>query len=54
MMVTMKKYKKITIDDAIYIKVLSNGTVSYIMDSTYDVLNTANNKTVFTELIIMF
>ena len=50
----MIKYKKITIDHAIYIKALSDETLSYIKVSTDDVLNTTNNETSFTELIIVF
>ena len=34
--VTIIKYKKITIDHAIYIKVFSDGTVSYLAFSTDD------------------
>ena len=41
--VTIIKYNKITIDHAIYIKVFADGTVSYLTDSTDDVLNTTNN-----------
>ena len=48
--VTIIKYKNITIDDAIYMKVFTDGTVSYITVSTDDVLNTTNNETSFTEL----
>ena len=48
--VTTLKYKKITIYHAIYIKVFSDGTVSYLTVSTDDVLNTTNNETVFPEL----
>ena len=40
----MTKYKKITIDNAIYIKVLSDGTFFYLTVSTDDVLNTINNE----------
>ena len=47
--VTIIKYKKITIDNAIYIKVLSDGTVSYLTVSTDDVLKTNNSETFFTE-----
>ena len=46
--VTIIRYHKITIDHDIYIKVFSNVTVSYIMVSTDDVLNTTNNETAFT------
>ena len=49
--VTIFRYKKITIDRAIYIKVLSDGNVSYLTVYTGDVLNTNNNETFFTELI---
>ena len=48
------KYKKITIDHAIYVKVLSNVTVSYLTVSPDDVLNTTNNETSFTELRRVF
>ena len=41
--VTVLKYNKITIYHAICIKVLSDGTVSYIKSSTVDVLNPTNN-----------
>ena len=47
------KYNKSTIDHAIYIKVFSDVTVSYITVSN-DVLNTTNNETSFTELTIVF
>ena len=53
-MVTILKYKKITIDHAIYIKVFSDGTVSYLAVSTDDVLNTYNNETAFPELRRVF
>ena len=43
--VTMIKYKKITIDHTIYIKVLSDVTIYYFTVSTDDFLNTTNNKT---------
>ena len=49
-MVKIIEYKKITTDHYIYIKVFSDGTVSYITVSTDDVLNTTNNETSFTEL----
>ena len=48
--VTIINYKKSTIDHAIYIKVFTDGTVSYITVSTDDVLNTTNNENAFTEL----
>ena len=43
--VTIMKNKKITIDHAIFIKVFSDGTVSYLMVYTDDFLNTNNNET---------
>ena len=49
-MVKIIKYKKITIDHAIYIKVFSDGTVSYPTVYTDDVFNTNNNETEFNEL----
>ena len=52
--VTILKYKKSTIDHAIYIKVLYYGTVSYVTVSTDNVLNTTNNETAFPELRIFF
>ena len=42
--VTRMKYRKIKIDHAIYIKVFSDGKVSYLTVYTDDVLNTTNNK----------
>ena len=42
--VTIIKYKKITIDHAIYIKVFSDVTVSCTTVSINDVLKTTNNK----------
>ena len=50
----MIKYKKITIDHNIYIKVFNDGTVSYLTVSTDDVLNTNNNETAFPELTRVF
>ena len=44
-MVTIVKYKKNTIDHAVYIKVFTDVTVSYITFYTDDVLNTNNNDT---------
>ena len=52
--VTILKYKKITIDYAIYIKVLYDVTVSYITVSTDYVINTTNNDKLFIELTIFF
>ena len=42
-MVTVPKYKKITIDHDIYIKAFSDGTISHFIFSTDDVLNTNHN-----------
>ena len=39
------KYKKIVIDNTIYIRVLSDVTVSYLTVSTGDALNSTNNET---------
>ena len=41
--VTTIKYKKITIDHAIYIKIFSDVTVSYPTVSTNDVIDTTDN-----------
>ena len=46
---TILRYKKRTIDHAIYIKVFTDGTVSYFTVFDYNVLNTTNNQTAFTE-----
>ena len=43
--VAIFKYKKRTIDHAIYIKDFTDGTVSYLTVSTNDVINTNNNET---------
>ena len=48
------KYKKSIIDHAIYIKVFSDVTVSYLTFSTNDVINTNNNYTEFPELSRVF
>ena len=48
--VTIISYKKRKNYHAIYIKVLSDGTVSYLTVSTDDVLNTTNNENSFPEL----
>ena len=48
------KYKKRKIGHSIYIKVLSDGTVSHITVSTGDVLTTTNNETDFPELTRVF
>ena len=42
--VTITKYKRITIYRAIYIKVFYDGTVSCITVSNEDYLNTPNNE----------
>ena len=52
--VTIIEYKKSTNDHAIYIKVLDDGTVSYLTVSTDDVLNTTNNENSFPELTRVF
>ena len=49
-MVTNMKYKKSTIDRVIYIKVFSDGTVSYLTVSTDDVMNKTTSETTFPEL----
>ena len=48
------KYKKSKIYYAIYIKVFTDGTVSYLTFYTDDVLNTTNNETAFPELTRVF
>ena len=48
------KYKKSTIDNAIYTKVFSDGTVSYRAVYTDDVLNNTNNEESFPELTRVF
>ena len=53
-MVTIPQYKKVTIDHAIYIKILYAITVYYLAVSTYGVINTNNNETDFTELRKVF
>ena len=52
--ITIIKYIKRKIDHAIYIKVFTDGTVSYLTVSTDDVPNTTNNENVFTELTTVF
>ena len=52
--VTNIKYNKITIVHDIYIKVFTDGTVSYLIVYTDDVLNATNNETAFTELKEVF
>ena len=52
--VTIIKYKKSTIYHDIYIKVFTDGKVSYLTVSTDDFLNTTNNKISFTELTRFF
>ena len=41
---TISKQKKSTIDHAIYIKVFTDGTVSYVTIPTDDFFNTTNNE----------
>ena len=52
--VTIIKYNKSTIYHDIYIKVLSDGTVSYLTVSTDDFMTTTNNVTAFHELPRVF
>ena len=52
--VTIIKYMKRKIDHAIYMKIFSDGIVSYLIFSTDNVLNTTNNKTSFTKLTRVF
>ena len=52
--VTILKYNKSTIYQAIYIQVFSYGTVYYPAVYTDDFLNTTNNYTEFTELPRVF
>ena len=52
--ITIHKYKNITIDHTVYIKVFTDGTFSYITVSTDYVLNTTNNENTFTEIIRVF
>ena len=49
-MVTIPQYKKVTIDHAIYIKILYAITLYYLAVSTDDVLNTTNNEIEFPEI----
>ena len=42
---TMIRYNKITFDHDIYIKILDDGTGSYLTVSTDNVLNSTNNTT---------
>ena len=53
-MVKINKYKKSTIYYVIYIKVFSDGTVSYFTVSTDDFLNTTNSEIESTELTRVF
>ena len=50
----MINYRKITIDHAIYIKVFTYDTVSYLKVCTDDVINTTNNENAFPELTRVF
>ena len=52
--ITILKYKKSTIYHTIYIKVFSDGKVSYLKVSTDDILNTTNNETEFPKLTRFF
>ena len=53
-MVPFFKYNKGTIDHDIYIKVFSDVTVSYIIVSTDDVINTTNDEIEFPGLRRVF
>ena len=44
------KYKKITVDHDIYIKVFTDVTMYYSTFYTDDVINNTNNETAFTEI----
>ena len=48
--VIILKYKKIKTYHAIYIKVFSDGSVSYLKVSNDDFLNTTNKEIEFTEI----
>ena len=50
----MMKYKKITVNNAIYINIFYDGTVSYLTVSTGDVLDIINNDTDFSGLKNVF
>ena len=52
--VTIIHHKKSTIYHAIYIKVFTDVTVTYLTVSTDDVLNTNNNENSFPELTRVF
>ena len=52
--VTILKYRKSTIDHAIFIKVFDDSTVSYLTVSTDYVINTTNNENAFPELTRVF
>ena len=52
--VTILKYNKITIDHAIYIKVLSDWTLSCLTVSSGGVLNATDNDTAIPEIIKVF
>ena len=49
-LVTILKYKKITIDHTIYSKDFSEGTVSYLTVSTDNVINTTNNEIAYPKI----
>ena len=52
--VTILEYKKSTIDHTIYIKVFSDGTVSYPTVSTDNVVRATNNENAFPKLKRVF
>ena len=52
--ITNIKYNRSTLYHAIYIRVFTDGTVSYLTVYTDDVINTTNNETKFPELRRVF
>ena len=52
--VTIMKYKKRTIYHAIFIKVFSDGNISYLTVYTDDIMNTTSNDTDFPETRKLF
>ena len=52
--VTIMRYKKITIDHSIYIKVFHDGNVPYPTVSVDDIFKNTNNMTAFPELKRVF
>ena len=54
LVVAIMIYKKIAIDNSVYINIFSGETVSYLTVSTDDVLNTTNNETSTPEIRRVF